>query len=415
MYRDSENWLPFRTTVRSDRLKKETGLELLDRGYLNTLTERAKEGSSDAFAELFAATSERIFALLVALSKDREKSKEALYRVYERILAEPKRIGSGDTFLPGMVKDARYELQKEESFVPAGLPVSEQQVVLMTEDGFSDSFIRDVLNLSRTEIRRIRRSALARFEKNTGGLTLPKMNGSGKHTPAKVSLAEREAVQILEDVFAAAGKEANTVPLGELSSYAIYRRERFLLQKAVLAAGLTLFALLPLFFILPGIRVTGRGEGTRGLPVYELETSAILPVRAVTARLRTHALPVYEADKGIYEIEPTRNGAMTVRVELMNRQSSELTVTVEDVDSNCPELLGSEVGENDFTLSFRDEGIGTDLREIYAVDIEGNVHYPESIDQENGLAVFAYPESDWDIYVPDHIGNTLHMKLTLDA
>ena len=401
--------------MRPDQQKREADLELLDRGYLNKLTEQAKEGNADAFAELFAATSERIFALLAALSNDREKSKEALCRVYERILAEPKRIESGDTFLPGMVRDGRYELQTEESFVPAGLPVSEQQVVLMTEDGFSDSFIRDVLNLSRTELRRIRKSALARFEKNTGGLTLPKMNGSGKRTPAKASLTEREAVQILEDVFAAAGKEANTVPLGELSSYAIYRRERFLFQKAVLAAGLTLFALLPLFFVLPGIRVTGRGEGMRGLPVYELETTAVLPVRAVTARLRTHALPVYEAADGIYEIEPTRNGTMTVRVELLNRQSSELSVTVDDVDRSCPKLLGTDIGENDFTLHFQDEGVGTDLRELYALDREGNVHYPESIDQENGLAVFAYPESDWDIYVPDHIGNTLHMKLTLDA
>ena len=390
-------------------------MELLDRGYLNTLTERAKAGSADAFAELFAATSERIFSLLFALSGDREKSKEALSRVYERILAEPKRIGSGDTFLPGMVKEARYELQEEDRFAPAGLPVSEQQVVLMTEDGFSDSFIRDVLNLSRTEIRRIRRSALMRFEKNTGGLTLPKMAGSGKTTPAKASLAEREAVQLLEDVFAAAKKEANSVPLGELSSYAVYRKERFLLQKAVLAAGLTLFALLPLLFVLPGIRVTGKGEGSRGLPVYELKATSILPVRSVTARLRTHALPVYEAARGTYEIEPTRNGSMTVRVELVNRQASELSVTVEDVDRNCPELIDTEVGENSFTLYFRDSGIGTDLREAYAVDGEGNVHYPESIDQENGSAVFAYPESDWDIYVPDHIGNTLHLKLTLDA
>ena len=390
-------------------------MELLDRGYLNTLTERAKEGGADAFAELFAATSERIFALLFALSKDRETSKEALLRIYERILAEPKRIGNGDAFLPEMVKEARYELQRDESFVPAGLPVSEQQVVLMTEDGFSDSFIRDVLNLSRTEIRRIRRSALARFEKNTGGLTLPKMTGSGKVTPAKASLAERESVQLLEDVFAAAGKEANAVPLGELSSYAVYRRERFLLQKALLAAGLTLFALIPLFFVLPGIRVTGKGEGTRGLPVYEVEASALLPVRAVAARLRTHALPVYEAARGIYEVEPTRNGAMTVRVELVNRQASELSVTVGDVDRDCPELLGSETGENEFTLYFRDDGIGTDLRELYAVDREGTVHHPKAIDEENVSAVFAYPESDWDIYIPDHIGNTLHLKLTLNA
>ena len=36
-----------------------------------------------------------------------------------------------------------------------------------------------------------------------------------------------------------------------------------------------------------------------------------------------------------------------------------------------------------------------------------------STDAETGEILFPYPEENWDVYIPDHIGNTLHLAITL--
>ena len=54
-----------------------------------------------------------------------------------------------------------------------------------------------------------------------------------------------------------------------------------------------------------------------------------------------------------------------------------------------------------------------DYREIWAMGASGTVYHPLETDEEKGEIVFAYPEEMWDVYIPDHIGNTLHLALTL--
>jgi hypothetical protein len=53
-----------------------------------------------------------------------------------------------------------------------------------------------------------------------------------------------------------------------------------------------------------------------------------------------------------------------------------------------------------------------DYREIYAVSASGEVHYPVKASEEEGV-LFTYPDEAWDIYIPDHIGNTLHLSVKL--
>ena len=84
------------------------------------------------------------------------------------------------------------------------------------------------------------------------------------------------------------------MPMEALSAYAVYRRERFFLQRGVLTAGLIVFLLLPLLFLLPEFDVHSVDRGERGLPVYTIEVHSLLPVGKVTAKLGTHALPVYD-------------------------------------------------------------------------------------------------------------------------
>mgnify|MGYP007070223885 CR=1 FL=1 len=132
------------------------------------------------------------------------------------------------------------------------------------------------------------------------------------------------------------------------------------------------------------------------------------------ARLRTHDLPVYEAGPSSYTVEPTRNGTLTIQVELINRQSTSVDRNVTEVDSEGPKLKESDISESTVRLTVTDSGIGVDFRNIYAKDAEGNIHYPLSAEPAAGSVIFEYPENEWDVYIPDYIGNTLHLTFTFE-
>ena len=85
---------------------------------------------------------------------------------------------------------------------------------------------------------------------------------------------------------------------------------------------------------------------------------------------------------------------------------------VDDVDRTAPRLLRSEVADHLVYLYVSDEEIGVDYREVYAVSASGNVIYPLSYDEEEGVIVFDYPSESTDVYIPDHIGNILHLSMS---
>ena len=105
---------------------------------------------------------------------------------------------------------------------------------------------------------------------------------------------------------------------------------------------------------------------------------------------------------------------MTIRVELINRQSLTREFEMEYADNAGPELISSATDDHNVFLTVADEGIGIDYREIYAQDEEGNLHYPVSCNEETGEIVFDYPQTQWDVYIPDHIGNRLHLTFVFE-
>ena len=234
------------------------------------------------------------------------------------------------------------------------------------------------------------------------------MSGQKKNEEA---LDQGVANEILEKVFKECGRKPNSVPMEALSSYMIYRKERFGLQRGVLATLLVLFFLLPFLFIDSRYTVRVEAAGERRLPVYVIEVSSPLPVFCVTADVRGQRLPVYEADAKTYMVEPTRNGEMRIDVALLNRQNTTCTVEVEGVDNKAPVLVSSGVVGGEVRLYAQDEGIGMDPGQAYGVTPDGERIEPDRYDTEKGLIVFAFPETDMDVYIPDYIGNELHLAL----
>ena len=233
----------------------------------------------------------------------------------------------------------------------------------------------------------------------------------GRQTP---KLDTQTAEKMLEEIFAECGVKPNSVPMEALSAYTVYRKERFYLQRGILIGILVLFFLLPFLFIDSRFTVDSAEFGVRGLPVYTLHVTSLLPPGSIRAQLKNRRLPVYEADGRTFTIEPTRNGSMKLSVELINRQLTETEVDVTGVDENGPRFLYNEIVGREVHLYVQDDGIGTDYDEVYALNSAGEVIRPIRTDPEKGLIVFDYPDERWDVYIPDHIGNTMHLAMKIE-
>lgn len=225
------------------------------------------------------------------------------------------------------------------------------------------------------------------------------------------ALGINEANDILEKVFKECGRRPNSVPMEALSSYTIYRKERFGLQRGFLITMLVLFFLLPFLFVDSKYTVHVEAAGERRLPVYVIDVSSPLPVFRVTANVKGQNLPVYEAGAKTYTVEPTRNGQMQIDVALMNRQNTTSTVEVTDVDNRGPVLVSSEVAEGKVCLYVADDGVGMDPGKAYGMTPDGERVEPLRTDAGKGLIVFSYPKTNLDVFVPDHIGNVLHLAM----
>ncbi len=394
-------------------------MEKLDHGYLNDLVVKAKDGSSNAFAELYASVAGRQYAYLYAMVRDPVRAETLLQSLFEYVINHIGTLQRADLFLCWISREA-FRLCHD---TPEGsdtyerymkLPLGESQVLLMHEaQGVSVHEIGDILNLGNRTIRRRLRNGHRhlRQEVMESQSSSQSVRIAGGHVFRETHEpdAYRKA-EILWKVFQAAGREPNSIPIEALSSYAVYRRERFSLQRGILAASMILFLLLPGLFVLPKYQVTYQQEGERGLPVYQIDVHSLLPVGSVTAAMRQHRLPVYEAGRRSFTVEPIRNGELTIEVALINRQSVRTEEQVTDVDASSPQLKDSEVGEDTFLLHVEDSGIGVDYNGIYAVGASGSIYRPLSASAEDGV-LFSYPEEAWDVYIPDHIGNVLHLQV----
>ena len=224
----------------------------------------------------------------------------------------------------------------------------------------------------------------------------------------------QQAAAVLEQIFEQCGVEPNSIPMEALSAYTVYRSERFHLQKGILVAMLTLFFLLPFLFVRARFTVDMQEDGVRKLPVYTVHVENILPVHSVKARQKNRMLPVYEADAKTFTIEPTRNGTLQISVALFNRQETTTVLKVEGVDRKGPAFTGSDVIDGMVYLYVEDDGIGVDYDGVYAANAAGTRVLPTETDPDTGTIVFPYPDEGWDVYIPDHIGNTLHLALKFE-
>ena len=423
----------------------------IDQSYLYNLVVKTRNGSSNAFAELFAAVYQRHYIYLADMLEDDGLVISYMKEIYVQILQNIMALTEPALFMPWScricyracnTRDGRLDMDKS-VHTPVGnvtlsqlfqLPLRESQCLIMRFDqGISINGISYALNFEKQAVKACIRSGLRHLRRTpenkeeilkeeekalqqtseewTGGKDMESEKDGvlGGKLPDIVTIQE-----ILDYVYKTCGRKPNTIPLEALSAYTVYRKQRFRLQKAVLIIALIAFLMMPLLFILPKFEVSAIPLGNRGLPVYTIDITPGLPVNRVLADVNGKSLPVYEADAFKYTVEPISNGIMTLMVELINRQKVSEEIEVTDVDASGPQLADSRIEDDQVVLVLEDQGIGIDYNEIYAVDEKGNRHEPISIDKSTGEVVFSFPESAWDVYIPDHVGNQLHLAFSFE-
>ena len=233
-----------------------------------------------------------------------------------------------------------------------------------------------------------------------------------KNIQAEPTLSQEAAGQMLNNVFEACDFEPNRVPIEVLQSYSHYRRERNILQKAIIVLVVLLFLMLPVLFITANVEISWVEGTPPGSPIVQVLAKSVIPVESVVATMGDYTLEVYQVSEGIYQIHPNANGTLLVTVTLANKQFTEHTVEVLGVDVDPPELMGSTLANGELEIFFHDEVSSINFETIYAVDSKGKVVYPLRHDEGSVSVTFAYPEDYLNIFVSDNCGNTLQLVLT---
>lgn len=177
-------------------------MENLDQSYLNDLVLKAQQGSSNAFAELYAATYQRLFAYSYRYLRDEHLAQDALQETFIRVLKGIGKLQNPSLFIAWLNQisfHVCFDMQKEQSrhgdqtgneimeTIPSRtgipedvveidykryvmqqiekLPVEESQVVIMKyyQDLTLDE-IGEMLNISRSTVKRYLKSARKHLE-----------------------------------------------------------------------------------------------------------------------------------------------------------------------------------------------------------------------------------------------------------
>ena len=221
--------------------------------------------------------------------------------------------------------------------------------------------------------------------------------------------------RILNNVFEACKLEPTNVPLESVVAYTKYRQERFTIQKTIALIVFILFLMVPFLFIAPKFSLADNSEEAdqTKLQVY-INVENISPIRSITAEMNGYDLTVYEGEEGhVYTVQPTENGSLNVRVTLFNGQYNEESIEISGVDNTAPVLVSNHNDSENLYITVSDDGLGINYEGIKAVSMSGETVLPISYDTQTGEIVFAYPEENMNIIVPDVAGNKLQLVISL--
>jgi len=227
--------------------------------------------------------------------------------------------------------------------------------------------------------------------------------------PKEAQLNQEIADQLLANIFESCEAEPNTVPLEELESYSNYRKDKYVVRKAILTFIMVIFLLIPLLFIAPDISTLKQAASND--PTYIMGVECLVPITSVTASIDGHNVPVYEQAKRKYTIQPDLIGEMLVTIKAVNGQYIQKKIEVTEVDRKAPKATKTKIRNGKLYVYLKDNKSGIDYDDITAVDDEGKSVIPTGYNDKDGWVSFSKPDGSLYVIVPDKAGNKLQLQL----
>lgn len=416
-------------------------MQTLDTEYINDLTERVKQGSTDAFSELFGTTYEKQFSYAYHILKKRGLAKRALHLTYAKAFREIFTLSRADVF-PSWLFMLNFDVcmailgkaNIDETYVSIDnkeytisnirkLPMTEACVIIDRYFLKMPIFqIADYLEIGRNNILEQVSFAKQHLIKLLQEDKKHESKGLWSVYAGNPKLDIEEATVILKNVLKEVSKDAvrgggEAAPEAELKSeqakdllsYSIFRRESVGLRASVLIAFTTLFALVPLLFVTPKIKISEPAESIRGLSEVSVRVKTPLPVKSVEAVLHGIKIPVYEVSTHTYTIEPPGTGEVTVYVELFNGQKVLDSFVSKSNDTTPPVFISSSKSDGNIFFYVKDDGVGMDFDSTYVLLENGEKLTSDYYDSVYNYIAFPEFDGSAEIYFFDNFQNFLHI------
>lgn len=390
-----------------------------DNFYINGLVDAAKRGSTEAFAELYAATVKSQFELAnYFLYGDEDHAEDIVREVYVTALYSLGELKEAGTFISELTK-INFQLccafsgevngQTRMGNIPLrqvlALPGAEAPAVyLRFQRGLSFKRIASALCMDEPAVIRCFRSGRRRL----GTKSLVRRR---RQQVEAAMLDSETAERLLGEILEISSREASRVPYEELETYSVYRKERFGLQKALLLVLLAALLAVPFFFVAPDFSLDCTSESIGEFQDYKIVVNNLIPVKTVNASMGSKGIAVKQTGEGVYELKCDESGELKVNVTLSNGQYRVVSTEVETADTGAPVLISRKIENGKVVLEVKDSGIGIDYDGVYGVEMGSGIErFPE--DHGDGYIIFAFPKEKMSIFIPDMNGNTLQVIIS---
>lgn len=414
----------------------------LDVQYLADVVNRVRSGDEDAFAELYAATYQKQYLFAYCYLGEDSIAKEALEETYLHAYKRLNELSDSRLFVSWInqinfrvcystaakqtLKESADNKGKTENNTAGmkqllALPFSESQALfLYCCRNMSVKSIAYLMDIGEGTVKQYLKSGqkrlgnqveLFRNSQNTQKLD-KELKSLRRRKNCETLLSAKEAQDILQSVYRGVDKPACNIPLDVLSTYVVYRKDRYRFQKGSLTVIMLLFLILPVFFYVPRLDLQELKE-EQNRKVQILQVKSLIPILNVEAYVDGVLVPVAEIDKGVYAIQPDRNGELIVSVLVWNGQSVSVASTIAVFDTESPYLVDSYVKDGMLHLQFKDDQSGVDFSSARIFDENGVESVPVTISDEIGEITLEKPKSSVTIYVEDEKGNNLQLTIEI--
>lgn len=188
---------------------------------------------------------------------------------------------------------------------------------------------------------------------------------------------------------------------------------------------------LLLFYILPFVVVNGiifylvtakpKYEVTVGethdymTTTMTFKIQSFLPTKNLSIAINGEQLELEKTGKKTYTATITQNGTIEISLENFNGMSTVSFEHVNILDDGLPAITSYEIEDGVVTLSLADSQSGIDFSSIHALDSDGVMVLPQSIDKPNGTVSLPMDPDGLTLFVSDMSGNTLEQPLHVNG